>query len=131
MNCGYAEDVEGDFAFEKPTFYEHYEAGIRLRTGRNELIGRAIEVSEVFHPARPGAQFQGDGTNGRIIGPAAGHASYGSALFVGQDFGGNEQTLALLALGGNAGLEDGGAGDGSEVTDSAASPQVPSLFRFG
>jgi len=49
-----------------------------LEAARNELIARGVEVSEIFHPARPGAQFQGDGTNGRISGPAPGHASYGS-----------------------------------------------------
>ena len=49
-----------------------------LEAARNELIARGVEVSEIFHPARPGAQFQGDGTKGRLKGPAPGHASYGS-----------------------------------------------------
>jgi hypothetical protein len=35
-------------------------------------------VSEVFHPGKPGAQFQPDGTDGRVAGPAPDHASYGS-----------------------------------------------------
>jgi hypothetical protein len=32
----------------------------------------------VFHPGAPGAQFQPDGTNGRIKGRAPDHATYGS-----------------------------------------------------
>jgi catechol 2,3-dioxygenase-like lactoylglutathione lyase family enzyme len=49
-----------------------------IEAARNELIARGVLVSEVFHPARPGAQFQGDGTRGRIGGPAPDHASYSS-----------------------------------------------------
>ena len=33
---------------------------------RDELIARGLEVSEVFHPATPGAQFQPDGARGRV-----------------------------------------------------------------
>jgi catechol 2,3-dioxygenase-like lactoylglutathione lyase family enzyme len=44
---------------------------------RKDLAGRGIEVSEVFHPGTPGAQFQIDGS-GRIDGPAPEHATYGS-----------------------------------------------------
>jgi len=32
----------------------------------------------VFHPEAPGAQFQPDGTGGRVSGSAPDHASYGS-----------------------------------------------------
>jgi hypothetical protein len=32
----------------------------------------------VFHAGTPGAQFQPDGTSGRVGGPAPDHASYGS-----------------------------------------------------
>jgi hypothetical protein len=32
----------------------------------------------MFHPGIPGAQFQPDGTRGRVGGPAPGHASYSS-----------------------------------------------------
>ena len=49
-----------------------------IDAARDELVARGVKVSEIFHPARPGAQFQGDGTSGRISGPAPGHASYGS-----------------------------------------------------
>jgi catechol 2,3-dioxygenase-like lactoylglutathione lyase family enzyme len=36
------------------------------------------EVSEVFHAGTPGAQFQPDGTSGRVSGSASDHASYSS-----------------------------------------------------
>src|SRR5436305_9533912 len=36
---------------------------------RNELIVRGVEVSEVFHTSRPGAQFRPD-SNGRVSGLA-------------------------------------------------------------
>ena len=32
----------------------------------------------MFHAGTPGAQFQPDGTSGRVSGPAPGHATYGS-----------------------------------------------------
>jgi catechol 2,3-dioxygenase-like lactoylglutathione lyase family enzyme len=48
-----------------------------VNAARRELVARGIEVSEVFHPGTPGAQFQIDG-NGRIGGPAPDHASYSS-----------------------------------------------------
>jgi hypothetical protein len=32
----------------------------------------------VFHPGTPGAQFQPDGTSGRVSGPSPDRASYGS-----------------------------------------------------
>jgi catechol 2,3-dioxygenase-like lactoylglutathione lyase family enzyme len=44
---------------------------------RKDLVARGIEVSEVFHPGTPGAQFQIDGS-GRISGPASEHATYNS-----------------------------------------------------
>ena len=49
-----------------------------IEAAREELVARGVEVSEVFHPGTPGAQFQPDGTDGRVSGPAADHASYGS-----------------------------------------------------
>jgi catechol 2,3-dioxygenase-like lactoylglutathione lyase family enzyme len=45
---------------------------------RDDLIARAVEVSSVFHAGTPGAQFQPDGTPGRVSGPAPDHATYGS-----------------------------------------------------
>jgi catechol 2,3-dioxygenase-like lactoylglutathione lyase family enzyme len=48
-----------------------------VEAARKEIVARGIEVSEVFHPGTPGAQFQLDGS-GRISGPAPGQATYGS-----------------------------------------------------
>jgi catechol 2,3-dioxygenase-like lactoylglutathione lyase family enzyme len=49
-----------------------------IEAARNELAARDVEVSEVFHPGTPGAQFQLDAADGRIAGPAPDHASYRS-----------------------------------------------------
>ena len=49
-----------------------------IEAARDELAGRAADISEVFHASAPGAQFQADGANGRVSGPAADHASYRS-----------------------------------------------------
>jgi catechol 2,3-dioxygenase-like lactoylglutathione lyase family enzyme len=49
-----------------------------IEAARAELAAHGVDVSEVFHPAVPGAQFQPDGSDGRAAGPAAGHVSYGS-----------------------------------------------------
>ena len=48
-----------------------------VEAARKELVGRGVEVSEVFHAGAPGAQFQSDGS-GRLSGPAPEHATYGS-----------------------------------------------------
>jgi len=48
-----------------------------IEAAREELLDRGVEVSEVFHPGTPGAQFLMDGC-GRINGPAPEQASYGS-----------------------------------------------------
>jgi catechol 2,3-dioxygenase-like lactoylglutathione lyase family enzyme len=57
-----------------------------------ELAANGAEVSEVFHAGTPGAQFQPDGTSGRVSGPAPDHQSYGSfATF--RDPDGNEWLL--------------------------------------
>jgi catechol 2,3-dioxygenase-like lactoylglutathione lyase family enzyme len=49
-----------------------------IAAARAELVALGVDVSEVFHAATPGAQFQPDGTSGRVLGPAPNHASYGS-----------------------------------------------------
>jgi catechol 2,3-dioxygenase-like lactoylglutathione lyase family enzyme len=49
-----------------------------VEAARAELVTRGIKVSEVFHAGTPGAQFQPDGTGGRIGGPAPNHGSYSS-----------------------------------------------------
>jgi catechol 2,3-dioxygenase-like lactoylglutathione lyase family enzyme len=43
-----------------------------------QLRARGAEVSEVFHPGAPGAQFQPDGTGERLDAPAPDGASYSS-----------------------------------------------------
>ncbi len=43
---------------------------------RDELAARGADVSEVFHAGTPGAQFQPDGTSGRVSGPDPEHRSY-------------------------------------------------------
>jgi predicted enzyme related to lactoylglutathione lyase len=49
-----------------------------IEAARQELVDRRVEVSDVFHAVTPGAQFQPNGTIGRVSGPAPEHASYGS-----------------------------------------------------
>jgi catechol 2,3-dioxygenase-like lactoylglutathione lyase family enzyme len=49
-----------------------------IEAARNDLIAHAVEVSNVFHAGTPGAQFQPDGTPGRVGGPSPDHATYGS-----------------------------------------------------
>jgi catechol 2,3-dioxygenase-like lactoylglutathione lyase family enzyme len=48
-----------------------------IEAARDGLAARGVEVSQVFYPGTPGAQFQSDGTN-RVVGPAPDHASYSS-----------------------------------------------------
>jgi catechol 2,3-dioxygenase-like lactoylglutathione lyase family enzyme len=49
-----------------------------IEAAHGELVARGIQVSEVFHAGTPGAQFQPDGTSGRVSGPAPDHGSYNS-----------------------------------------------------
>ena len=49
-----------------------------IEAARSELVAGGVEVSDVFHAGTPGAQFQPDGTSGRVSGPAPDHDSYGS-----------------------------------------------------
>jgi len=49
-----------------------------IQAARDQLAARGVEISEVFHPGTPGAQFQPDGKSGRLSGPAPNHVSYGS-----------------------------------------------------
>jgi catechol 2,3-dioxygenase-like lactoylglutathione lyase family enzyme len=63
-----------------------------IEAARDQLAARGAEVSEVFHAGTPGAQFQPDGTNGRVSGPAPNRGSYGSfATF--SDLDGNSWLL--------------------------------------
>jgi catechol 2,3-dioxygenase-like lactoylglutathione lyase family enzyme len=47
-----------------------------IEAARDELAARGAGISEVFHAGTPGAQFQRDGTSGRLSGPAPDRASY-------------------------------------------------------
>src|SRR3954447_19629080 len=46
-----------------------------VEAAQKDLVAGGIDVSEVFHPGMPGAQFRIDG-GGRITGPAPEHATY-------------------------------------------------------
>jgi catechol 2,3-dioxygenase-like lactoylglutathione lyase family enzyme len=48
-----------------------------IEAARSDLAARGVDVSEVFHPATPGAQFQPEGKE-RASGRAPANASYGS-----------------------------------------------------
>jgi catechol 2,3-dioxygenase-like lactoylglutathione lyase family enzyme len=61
-----------------------------IEQARAELVGKGVEVSEVFHDA--GGVFHHAGAKGRVSGPAPGHATYSSfASFTDPD--GNEFVL--------------------------------------
>jgi catechol 2,3-dioxygenase-like lactoylglutathione lyase family enzyme len=47
-----------------------------VAAARQELVSLGAKVSEVFHAASPGAQFEPGGTTGRVSGPAPDHRSY-------------------------------------------------------
>jgi len=49
-----------------------------IEAARAELVDRGVDVSEVFHAGKPGAQFQPNGASGRVSGPAPNHATYRS-----------------------------------------------------
>ena len=51
-----------------------------IEAARQDLVAHGAGASEVFHAGTPGAQFQPDGTDGRLTGPAPGHASYSSFI---------------------------------------------------
>jgi catechol 2,3-dioxygenase-like lactoylglutathione lyase family enzyme len=49
-----------------------------IEAARDELVAGGAKVSETFHAGTPGAQFEPEGTSGRVSGPAPDHASYSS-----------------------------------------------------
>ena len=49
-----------------------------IAAARKELVSRGANVSEVFHPGSPGANFQPEGSSDRLSGPAPEHLSYRS-----------------------------------------------------
>jgi catechol 2,3-dioxygenase-like lactoylglutathione lyase family enzyme len=49
-----------------------------IAAARDQIAAHGVEVSPVFHPGAPGAQFQPAGSDSRLIGPADEGASYSS-----------------------------------------------------
>jgi len=49
-----------------------------IAAAREQLVGRGVDVSEVFHPGEPGAHFQPEGSSARLSGPSPDHTSYRS-----------------------------------------------------
>src|SRR5262245_16612366 len=49
-----------------------------IDAARAALVGRGVDASDVFHAEAPGAQFQPDGTSGRVSGRASAQDSYSS-----------------------------------------------------
>jgi catechol 2,3-dioxygenase-like lactoylglutathione lyase family enzyme len=49
-----------------------------IQAARDALAARGVDISDVFHSATPGAQFQPPATSGRLHGPAPDHATYSS-----------------------------------------------------
>jgi catechol 2,3-dioxygenase-like lactoylglutathione lyase family enzyme len=49
-----------------------------IQAARDRLAAHGAEVSDVFHPGAPGAQFEPGGGNGRVSGPAPERQSYSS-----------------------------------------------------
>jgi catechol 2,3-dioxygenase-like lactoylglutathione lyase family enzyme len=47
-----------------------------ITAARDELAARGAKVSEVFHAGTPGAQFQPDGSSGRVAGGAGSYRSF-------------------------------------------------------
>jgi catechol 2,3-dioxygenase-like lactoylglutathione lyase family enzyme len=49
-----------------------------IEAARDDLVARGAKLSAVFHAEAAGAQFQPEGSSGRVSGPAPDHASYRS-----------------------------------------------------
>jgi catechol 2,3-dioxygenase-like lactoylglutathione lyase family enzyme len=49
-----------------------------IDAAREDIVGRGVEVSEVFHEGALGARFSADGSDGRVSGRAPEGATYGS-----------------------------------------------------
>jgi catechol 2,3-dioxygenase-like lactoylglutathione lyase family enzyme len=49
-----------------------------IMAGRDQLAARGVNISEVFHNAEAGANFQPDGASNRVSGPSPDHTSYRS-----------------------------------------------------
>lgn len=60
------------------SFHDFYLVVSDIVAARDKIVSRGVDVSEVFHPGTPGAQFQPEGSDSRLSGPEPGHASYHS-----------------------------------------------------
>jgi catechol 2,3-dioxygenase-like lactoylglutathione lyase family enzyme len=49
-----------------------------IKAAHDQLAAHGVAVSDVFHPGAPGAQFQPEGADSRVAGPAPDNQSYGS-----------------------------------------------------
>jgi len=60
------------------SLHEFYLIVSDITAAHDKIVSRGVDVSQIFHPGNPGAQFQPEGANDRLRGPAPGHTSYGS-----------------------------------------------------
>jgi catechol 2,3-dioxygenase-like lactoylglutathione lyase family enzyme len=60
------------------SLHDFYLVVSDIAAARDNIVSRGVDVSEVFHPGAPGAQFQPEGSDSRLSGPEPGHASYRS-----------------------------------------------------
>jgi catechol 2,3-dioxygenase-like lactoylglutathione lyase family enzyme len=106
-----------------------------VEAARNDLVARAVEISHVFHSGTPGAQFQPDGTSGRVDGPAPDHATYNSfATFKDPDGNGwllQEVTTRLPGRIDPVATSFGSAGDLASALRRAASAHGEHEKRIG
>jgi catechol 2,3-dioxygenase-like lactoylglutathione lyase family enzyme len=106
-----------------------------IDAAREALIAHGAQVSEAFHAGSPGAQFQPDGADGRVSGPAPDHASYGSfATFADPD--GNRWLVQEITrrLPGRVDAPDtsfAGAGDLADALRRAAAAHGEHEKRIG
>ena len=60
------------------SFQSLYLAVPDIDVARDEIVGRGVEVSEVFHEGAIGGRFSAVGSAGRVSGRAPEGATYGS-----------------------------------------------------
>jgi catechol 2,3-dioxygenase-like lactoylglutathione lyase family enzyme len=106
-----------------------------IEAARDDLVARGVAVSDVFHAGTPGAQFQPDGTLGRVTGPAPDHATYSSyATFSDPDGNGwllQEVTTRLPGRVDTAATSFGSASDLASALRRAASAHGTHEKRIG
>jgi catechol 2,3-dioxygenase-like lactoylglutathione lyase family enzyme len=103
-----------------------------VQRARDELASHGVDVSDVFHPETPGAQFQTDDRSGRVTGPAPDHASYSSfATFSDPDGNGWLLQEVTTRLPGRVDAETGfaSAADLSSASWSAVSARTGPASR--